>query len=61
MGCDGRVEDAGSDEMGRIDEQYQSLCGRNCIGRNYIFVKIRNLCSNIYCYLIFEWSFFMDK
>ena len=42
-------------------ELFDDAVERNCIEKNYIFVKIRNLCSNVYCYLIFEWSFFMDK
>ena len=49
------------EEKQGVTEMLKSLCRRNCIEKNYIFVKIRNLCSNVYCYLIFEWSFFMDK
>ena len=38
-GCDGTTENAGSDEMGWIDEEYKGMCGRNCAEREYIYVS----------------------
>ena len=38
-GCDGTNENAGSDEMGWFNEWHQSLCGRNCVEREGIYVS----------------------
>ena len=38
-GCDGTNENAGSDEMGWFNEQHQSLCRRNCVEREGIYVS----------------------
>ena len=60
-GRDGDVENAGLDEMGRIDAQYRA-CAEGIALKEIIYLKrTRNLYSNVYCFLIFEWSFFMDK
>lgn len=39
LGCDGTNENAGSDEMGWFNEWHQSLCGRNCVEREGIYVS----------------------
>lgn len=47
--------------MGRIDAQYRA-CAEGIALKEIIYLKrTRNLYSNVYCFLIFEWSFFMDK
>ena len=38
-GCDRTSENAGSDEMGWFNEWHQSLCGRNCVEREGIYVS----------------------
>lgn len=38
-GCDRTTENAGSDEMGWINEWHQSLCRRNCVEREGIYVS----------------------
>ena len=38
-GCDGTNENAGSDEMGWFNEWHQSLCRRNCVEREGIYVS----------------------
>ena len=38
-GCDGELEYTGSDEMGWFNEWHQSLCRRNCVEREGIYVS----------------------